>query len=149
MKINWGSAIVIAIVLFMGFILFFVFSVQSNHKYDNELVVEEYYKQERVLQKKIDKEQNAAALPSKVTVANTAQGIIITFPMGFDVKDIKGKVSLYRPSGQGLDFDVPISLSLPYLLIPKSDLAGGRWDITIDWTYHGTGYISSEKLTIQ
>ena len=56
MKINWGTGIVIAIVLFMGFILFFVLSVQANHKYDNELVVEEYYKQERVLQKKIDKE---------------------------------------------------------------------------------------------
>jgi len=148
MKINWGTGIVIAIVLFMGFILFFVLSVQANHKYDNELVVEEYYKQERVLQKKIDKEENSAALTQKVAVANTAQGILITFPPGFDYKKIKGKVSLYRPSGQGLDFDLPISLSTPYLLIPKSNLAAGRWDITIDWTYKGTGYLSGEKLTI-
>ena len=46
MKINWGTAIVIAFAVFMIFILSFVFKVQSNHKYDNELVVEDYYKKE-------------------------------------------------------------------------------------------------------
>jgi len=149
MKINWGTGIVIAIVLFMGFILFFVMSVQANHKYDNELVVEEYYKQERVLQKKIDKEENAIALTHNVAVANTAQGLIITFPQGFNIQEIKGKVSLYMPSSRGLDFEIPISLSAPYMLIPKSALAGGRWDITIDWSYRGKGYLSSEKLVIK
>jgi len=148
MKINWGTGIVIAIVLFMGFILFFVMSVQANHKYDNELVVEEYYKQERVLQKKIDKEENAAALATNVMVATTAEGIKITFPNGFDFTIIKGKVSLYRPSSRKLDFEIPISLSAPYMLIPKSVLAGGRWDITIDWTCKGKAYLSSEKLVI-
>jgi len=44
MKINWGTGIVIAFGLFMAFILYFVIEVQSNSKYDNDLVVEEYYK---------------------------------------------------------------------------------------------------------
>lgn len=149
MKINWGTGIVIAIAFFMGFILFFVLSVQANHKYDNELVVEEYYKQERVLQKKIDKEENAVALINKVTVTNTAEGVTIAFPPAFDHTEIKGKVSFYRPSGRGLDFEVPISLSSPYMLVPKRALAGGRWDITIDWTHQGKGYLSSEKLTVK
>ncbi|TRW27288.1 FixH family protein [Flavobacterium zepuense] len=149
MKINWGTGIAIAIVLFMGFILFFVFSVQVNHKYDNELVVEEYYKQERVLQKKIDKEENAAALTTNVRVINTNDGIIITFPKEFDAQYITGKVSLYRPSSRGMDFDIPISLSAPYMLIPNSNLAGGRWDITIDWKYEGTGYLNTQVLTVE
>ena len=149
MKINWGTGIVIAIALFMGFILFFVLSVQANHKYDNELVVEEYYKQERVLQKKIDKEENAVALTNKVVITNTDKGITITFPNEFDATKIKGKVSLYRPSSQGLDFEIPISLSTPYMLIPKSALAGGRWDITIDWNYNGKGYLITESLTVK
>mgnify|MGYP006208917377 CR=1 FL=1 len=38
MKINWGTGIVIAFGLFMTFILYFVFEVQSNSKYDNDLV---------------------------------------------------------------------------------------------------------------
>ena len=46
MKINWGTGIIIAFGLFMAFILSFVYKVQSNQKYDNELVTEEYYKKE-------------------------------------------------------------------------------------------------------
>ncbi|HRL72529.1 MAG TPA: FixH family protein, partial [Flavobacterium sp.] len=44
MKINWGVGIVIAFGLFITFILYFVVMVQSDSKYDNDLVVEEYYK---------------------------------------------------------------------------------------------------------
>ena len=48
MKINWGTGIVIAFALFMSFILYFVFKVQSDSKYDNELVTEDYYKKEAI-----------------------------------------------------------------------------------------------------
>ena len=61
---------------------------------------------------------------------------------------INGKVSLYRPSSQKLDFEISISLSSPHLLIPKSNLVGGRWDIIIDWNYQGVGYINKEVVNI-
>ena len=57
MKINWGTGIVIAFALFMSFILFFVFKVQSNSKYDNELVVEKYYQKEQGFEKELEKER--------------------------------------------------------------------------------------------
>ena len=149
MKISWGTGIVIAFALFMSFIMFFVFRVQSDHKFDNELVVEEYYKQERGLEAQLEKEQNAAGLVHKVSINNSNKDVIkITFPEGFESTKITGKVSLYRPSDRKLDFEIPISLSASYLLIPKSDLAGGRWDITISWEYDGKGYINKEMLTL-
>jgi len=55
MKINWGTGIVIAFGLFMIFILSFVYKVQSNQKYDNELVTDEYYKKEATVQADIEK----------------------------------------------------------------------------------------------
>lgn len=148
MKINWGTGIVIAFALFMAFILFFVFRVQSDSAYDNELVVEEYYKQERVLQSQLDKEQNAVSLVQKLQIQDVGNDIQIEFPEGFDINKITGKVSLYRPSSQKLDFEIPISLSTTHLLIPKSDLAGGRWDITVEWQYDGKGYINKEMLNL-
>lgn len=147
-KINWGTGIFIAFAMFMTFILFFVFLVQSDSKYDNELVVEEYYKYEIGLQKQLDKESNAASLADKVIFENTSESIRIKFPASFDYKNIKGHVSLYRPSSQKLDFTIPIVLSSSNLLIPKSDLAGGRWDIIADWNYNGTGYLNKEQLTL-
>lgn len=148
MKLNWGTGIVTAFALFMGFILFFVFRVQSDSKYDNELVVEDYYKQERILQARLEKEQNAAGLEHQLKITDTKENIQIQFPEGFDPKLVSGKVSLYRPSAQNLDREIPVSLSSSYLLIPKNGLAGGRWDIIVDWQYNGKGYLVKDMLSI-
>ena len=148
MKINWGTGIVIAFGLFIIFILSFVYKVQSNQKYDNELVTKDYYKKEALVQGDIEKQENANALTNKVTIENTAEGVKIQFPADFDYSKINGKVSLYRPSSQKLDFEIPISLSSPHLLIPKSNLAGGLWDISIDWEYDGVKYLNKNSFRI-
>ncbi|WP_418263336.1 FixH family protein [Flavobacterium faecale] len=146
--INWGTGIVIAIALFMSFILYFVIKVQSNSKYDNELVVEEYYKQDARFQEEIDQLQNNHDLPNKPSFTKTAKGITVIFPSEFDVSKVKGKLSLYRPSNKKLDFEIPLSLSdsNPSLLIPKLNLVGGRWDITMQWQYEGKLYMTKEIL---
>jgi hypothetical protein len=146
MKINWGTGIVIAFALFMSFILFFVFKVQSDSKYDNELVVEKYYLKEQTFEKQMEKEQNAHDMAVAVKISTTENGIMVEFPKEFDTTKINGKVSLYRPSNKKLDFEVPISLSNSYLLIPKSNLVGGRWDISVDWSYEGKDYLSKETI---
>ena len=149
MKFNWGTGIVIAFALFMTFILSYVFKVQSNDKYDHELVVEDYYKKEATVQGDIEKQENANALTNKVTIEKTADGVKIQFPADFDYSKIIGKVSLYRPSSQKLDFEIPISLSSPHLLIPKSNLASGLWDISIDWEYDGVKFLNKDALRIE
>jgi nitrogen fixation protein FixH len=148
MKINWGTGIVIAIALFMSFILYFVIKVQSNSKYDNELVVEEYYKKDARFSEEMDRVQNAQDLDQKPIITKTAAGITIVFPAVYDPKNIKGKVSLYRPSNKKLDFEMLISLSDPSLLIPKSNLVGGRWDLNMEWQYNGKLYLTKEIIYI-
>lgn len=146
MRINWGTAIVIAFGLFMTFILYFVFKVQSDSKYDNELVVEDYYKQELLVDERIRKEKQAADLEEKVVIKTIPEGISIQFPQGFDINKIEGKVSFYRPSNQKLDFEIPISLSNSHLLIPKNSLVGGRWDISVDWKYEEKEFLSNKTV---
>ena len=146
MKINWGKGIVIAFVLFMSFILYFVFKVQSDSQYDNEMVTEQYYKKEKLVQSNIESIQNANNLKVNVAINKTAEGIAVHFPAELDAAKIKGKVSLYRPSNQKLDFEIPISLSASDLLIPKHNLVGGLWDITIAWEYEGKTYLNKEEI---
>ena len=148
MKINWGTGIVIAFGLFMTFILYFVFRVQSDSKYDNDLVVEEYYKHDAHFGDEMTKVQNAEDLAQKPIVSIIGEGIFIVFPEHFISKNIKGKVSLYRPSNKKLDFEVPISLSNSTLLIPKKSLVGGRWDINMEWEYSGKTYLTKETIYI-
>ncbi|EIA08296.1 FixH family protein [Flavobacterium frigoris] len=148
MKINWGGGIVIAIVLFMSFILYFVIKVQVNPKYDNDLVVEEYYKHDAVFGQEMKRVQNAEDLDQKPLIVKTAAGITVVFPSAFKPHKIKGTVSLYRPSNKKLDFEIPISLSNPSLLIPKSNLVGGRWDINMEWQYDGKQYLTKDTFYI-
>lgn len=148
-KPNWGTSIVIAFVLFISFILYFIIKVQSNSKYSNELVVEEYYKHDAHFSDEMAKIQNAEDLADKPLITNSSEGVTIIFPKVFNAKEIKGKVSLYRPSAKILDFEYPLQLSNSTMLIPKVDFAGGKWDMTISWSYLGKEYISKQKIYIQ
>ncbi|MFY8188800.1 MAG: FixH family protein [Flavobacterium sp.] len=146
MKINWGTGIVIAIALFMSFILYFVLKVQSDTTYDHELVTEDYYKKELEFQNQLNKSQNTKDNGYEVKIQKTAEGIQVVFPDSLKKEFIKGKVSLYRPSDQRLDFEYQISNSETDLLIPNKSLVGGRWDISVDWEYEGQNYLTQETI---
>ena len=148
MKLNWGTSIVIAFGLFMSFILFFVVKVQTNSKYDNELVVKEYYKHDATFGNELAMMQRTHELKQQPVVTKTEEGIQIQFPASYNASNTKGIVSLYRSSNQKLDFEVPISLSGSTLLIPKKSLVGGRWDINMDWQYEGKSYLTKETIYI-
>ena len=149
MKINWGVGIVIAFGLFITFILYFVVMVQSDSKYDNDLVVEEYYKHDAKFGDEMARIQNAEDLAQKPTINVVSNGVEIVFPKIFVPKNIKSKVSLYRQKKKKLDFQIPISLSdATTLLIPIKSLVGGRWGVNMEWQYDGKSYLSKETIYI-
>ncbi len=147
MKINWGTAIVIAFVAFISFILFFVVRMSMDDSANHDLVTEEYYRAELGYQKEIDAETNARNWSGKVKIKKIPEGLLIEFPEGIDNENIEGNVSLYRPSNKHLDFDLPLSLSNSHLLIPDKRLLDGRWDIKIFWERQGKEYLYKESLT--
>lgn len=147
MKINWGTAIVIAFVSFIGFIMYFVISMSTNSKYDHDLVTEDYYQKELKYQADIDQEENAKSLTKNISYKKTDDGILLEFPQNLKIENIKGKVFLYRPSNKQLDFEIPISLSNHNLLIPDKRLLDGRWNIKVYWTYNKEDYLYKTDIT--
>ena len=147
MKINWGTGIVIAFILFIGFILYFVITMSIDKKYDYDLVSEEYYKDELNYQKDIDKYNNTKELGIVLEFKKTAEGLKISFPNKYQTEIIEGNVSLYRPSNQSLDSDIPFVLSKrTTLLIPDNKLVGGRWDIKISWSENNKEYLYKKEF---
>ena len=148
MKINWGTGIVLAFIGFISFIMYFVINMNTNQKYDHDLVTEDYYEQELEYQNDIDKEKNAKTLYENLSLKKTNDGLVIKFPSDFNEKEIKGKVFLYRPSNKQFDFEVSLtSLSNHNLLIPDKRLLDGRWNIKIDWQYNGELYMYKKEIT--
>ena len=146
MKINWGTGIVLAFIGFMCFIMYFVVKVNTDKKYDHDLVTEDYYKEELDFQNDINKETNAKNLSENISLKKTEEGLEIIFPETFTINNISGKVFLYRPSNKQLDFETPISLSDHNLLIPDKRLLDGRWNIKVDWQYNGKSYLFKKEI---
>ena len=148
MKFNWGTGIVIAIISFISFILYFVITMTADKKYSHDLVTQKYQQQELKYQKQIDAEKNTKLLKGKIKLKKIEKGLQIEFPKEFSLKDIKGKVFLYRPSNKQLDFEMPISTSNTYLLVPEKRLVDGRWNITITWKYKNKDYLFKKELNL-
>lgn len=146
MRINWGTGIVIAIVLFIGFIMYFVVTMSTDNSYNHDLVTEKYYQKELAYQQKIDAAENAANLKEGLTIERTKKGLMITFPSELEPTAIEGKVFLYRPSNKQLDFEISISLLNKYLLVPDKSLLDGRWNITVEFEYSGKVYLFKKEV---
>lgn len=143
---NWGKGIFITIIAFIAFIMYFVIKMNTDSKYDHDLVTEKYYEKELRFQKDIDASKNALELSEAVNITQTNEGLIIKFPSVLNVNQIKGNVFLYRPSNKQLDFEIPILLSDTNLLVPDKSLVGGRWNIKIDFTYYKKRYLFSKEI---
>lgn len=147
MKFNWGTGIVVAIVAFIGFIMFMVVTMLTDKQYDHDFVTEKYYQKELKYQDNIDAIKNAKSLEEKIKIQRAKNGLNIIFPSNFSPNDIKGKVFLYRPSNKKLDFETPISITNTYLLVPETNLLGGRWNIEVFFKYKGKDYLHQEQIT--
>ncbi|SIR23553.1 FixH family protein [Maribacter ulvicola] len=147
MKINWGTGIIIAIAAFISFILFFVITMTTSHNANHDLVTKEYYKAELGYQKEIDAERNATTASSQIEIKKSPEGLLVIFPKGYDDTNVKGTISLYRPSNKNLDFNLPISLSDSHLLIPDNKLLDGRWDIKVFWEHENKEFLHKKSIT--
>ncbi len=145
-KFNWGTGIVIAMVLFMAFILQFVYKSVAMDKYNHELVSEDYYKDELYYQQEIDKINNGNQLEQNVTFERVKEGFLITFPQQMDVSKITGTVEFQRPSNKSLDFQQEISLKGSKLLINHTNLVSGKWKVKIDWKHDDKEYMLKEAV---
>ncbi|KAA1247378.1 FixH family protein [Aquimarina sp. RZ0] len=147
MKINWGTAIVLVFIGFISFILFFVIKMNTDKKYEHDLVTEDYYKKELAFQKEINAEKNAKALKNRLTIRKIEEGLCIVFPENKGNTKISGNIYLYRPSNKKLDFEIPITLVDSKITIPNNQLVKGRWNIIIDWECENIPYLFKEPFT--
>lgn len=146
MKLNWGTSIVIAFVLFIGFIMFMVVQMMSKKDLEHDLVVESYYQKELTYQDDLDSAQNAADLDKSVEIYKTREGLSIVFPSEFQPERLKGEVYFYRPSDKALDFRVKLETSQAEFVIPKSLIQSGRWNVNLKFSYQDKDYFIQKEI---
>ena len=147
MKINWGTGIFIAFVLFMAFILFFVIKASTQKEYAYDLVDEEYYKSELKYQGEIDKQNNLKELNEKISFITSNKNIEILFPSNFNGMNTKGTLFFIRPSSKNLDFSIPMNINDGKIIISNSNLVQGNWNIKIAFESEGKEYLYKNSFT--
>lgn len=132
-KFNWGHGIVLALGLFIAFILFMIF-IFPNGKQNSELVSDNYYEDELQYQQVIDSKKNADALPVKPQYSQLPQGIKISFPAEIKPDNATVSFTLFRTDDKNLDVKKDLQLNADgTLLIPRKVLAAGSYTLKIRW----------------
>lgn len=144
MKFNWGTGILITIILFfLAVVAFFIYS--SN--LDINLVEENYYEKELAYQDKINRIKNTEALEGKISILLQNKVLQVDFPDFFHGKNTEGHVLFYRPSDPAKDFIIPLQLNdSSFQAIDASRLEPGRYLVKIDWTTDGISYYFEEPI---
>jgi hypothetical protein len=146
MKIKWSTAIVIAMISFIVFILSFVYKSVMMDEYQHELVSEDYYRDELHYQEEIDKLKKASELKEDVSLVRNNEGLTIRFPEDLDASQITGTIYLQRPSNQNLDLRMQIELRDNEILIPDESLATGKYLVIVDWKHEASEYMFKDEI---
>ena len=143
---NWGWSIVLAFSLFgllIGWLVFRTFQETI------ELVSDDYYQQELVYQRQIDKMTNNQALLVPLTFSQQAQQLVVQFPAELTA-EVQGKIHLFRPSDVRRDQVMTITLNPQrQQIIATDELVKGHYKVKVDWTSGDAAYYTEETIFIQ
>ncbi len=145
-KINWGTGIVIALVVMISGMIYLV-SIAVRQDYD--LVDNDYYQKSVNYQQHIEKVRNTVALAEKIRVIQSADTLKITFPNLGIVQEYSGEIHFYSPVEEKRDETVKLKLNGNFSQsISLKSLKSGRYTVKIDWSAGKISYYQEEEITV-
>ncbi|MHC2992432.1 FixH family protein [Pontibacter sp. HJ8] len=144
----WPYAVVAGLVLFMGYILFFVFQAMNQ---DVDLISKDYYEQEIAYQEQIDKVARTQALGDVMLDYNAeAKTILLQMPATYKGKSLSGTITLFRPSDDKLDKQIPLQLGRDQSqLIEAEALETGIWKVRVHFSAGEEAYYTEKIIQIR
>ena len=145
MKLNWGTGIVIAFVIFAA-LLTVAMVMGSRQRVD--LVTPDYYEKELQFQDQIDFRENAKQMGDlDISVSETY--VRIEFPSAIDFEHVSGKVSFYKPDNANFDFEEPLKIEDDNTMtINREKRIGGLWTVMVLAEQDGSSYYWEEKINM-
>jgi len=145
---NWGTGITIAIIGFVGFIIYLVIGVSSV---DIDLEYPNYYERELVYENEIIAAKNQQESNYNVTIGANTENIEITFSNIESPQNILGEVHFFRPSDASKDqiFELNGSISSQGLVqFPTTGFAPGKYIVNLSYIVNGEKYLVKQNLFI-
>lgn len=145
MKLNWGTGIVIAFVIFAA-LLTVAMVLGSRQRVD--LVTPDYYERELQFQEQINFRENARQI-GDLLISASAKELTIEFPSAINFVQVSGKVSFYKPDNANFDFEQELKLNEDnVMIINREKRIGGLWTVMVLAEQDGTSYYWEEKINM-
>lgn len=145
---NWGKGIVIAIVLFISYIMFMVVTMIRT---SNDLVEENYYEEGVKFEQKIQAIKNSKAIKDDIKISVDNQFLSIEFPEIVRMDSVvNGVIHLYRPENGKLDKHFSFSKDAGNTqLISKEKIEEGYYNLLLSWkTADSEFYVDKGRIKI-
>jgi hypothetical protein len=145
-KFNWGTGILITIIVFMIITIGTVVFLMNQ---DVDLVVSDYYNKGIQHQDQIDRVNRTNSMDEAVQI-NPENGFVrLIFPKSFAQKNFNGTIQFYRPSNSKKDFSLPITIDTSaQQIVSTQSLDKGYWTVKLNWTQDSIEYYKEGSFVI-
>ena len=146
MKFNWGTGILIFLILFLlACAAFIIFAMRQ----DVNLVHKDYYEKGVDYTDKMNVDARSMQFLDKIQISYNNKFLLVDFDKSLVSKIDSGKVLLYRPSSSKQDVNFTMTFFEGTLKIPKGNLVSGRYVLKLSWYSEGLKYEIDKPVNIQ
>lgn len=139
---NWGKGLMIAMILFIGFIVTMVISmIAHNAELDNP----EYYKRDVAFNSEMEALGRENNLKNHISLVNNESEYLLTVPSGEFITDVKMVFS--RPNDESQDFVVEVG-DKRLEKIPMEKLVPGIYNVEIHFLAKGKECLQKERIYV-
>jgi len=146
MKFNWGTGILIFLILFLAACAAFIIFAMRQ---DVNLVHKDYYEKGVDYTEQMNADARSTQFSDKIQIDYNDEYLLIDFEESLVANIDSGKVLLYRPSNSKQDVLFPMTFSENVIKIPKENLITGRYILKISWYSKSLKYDIDKPVYIQ
>jgi hypothetical protein len=146
MKFNWGTGILIFIILFLIItIAGVIFSVRQN----NDLVEKDYYDKGADYSHQIEINKRSAIYQDSILLTDTENYIVVRACSELSKSTASITVYFFRPSDKEKDYTIEFKPVNDSLLVEKSKLAHGRYLAKLSWEKDSKLYMIEKDIFVK
>lgn len=147
MRLNWGHGVFAALALFVAMMAWFMVRAIGNSE---ELVTEDYYKEELRYQERINEKASAELAGDPVRFEVTDGRLTLVFPASVKGNKVEGSAHFMKPNDSRADRTVPFTVdSLGTCTFDTRDWMKGVYQVDVTWTLEGEKRLSEERIDVR
>jgi hypothetical protein len=146
MKFNWGTGILVFLIMFLSAAaIFIVFAMRQ----DVNLVHEDYYEKGVDYSHQMDVDARSAVFEDSIRAHMDKELLLIDIEATLAASIDSGNMLIFRPSNSSLDLEIPFRQVDSRLIIPKTELFPGRYILKIKWYDEGLEFQVDKTVIIE